>query len=306
MTKSVTRLYTQFQPEKYELVIQLDEEAMRFSGHVVITGKKVGRPSQRLTFHANGVKVTSGKVTVRDKKGERELPLERINQQKSLHEVRLHTGAMAYPGFYTVEMAFEGAITDGMTGIYPCYWKDAAGNEQKLFATQFESHHAREAFPCIDEPEAKAVFALTLTTRAGVEVLSNTPVQEQTKGAPSGMLRTSFHETPRMSTYLLAFVTGDMHKKTARTKSGVEVNAWATAVQPVESLDFALDAATKSIEYFEDYFGVPYPLAKADHVALPDFSSGAMENWGLITYRERVLLPTPAKPAKARANTSPS
>lgn len=249
MTKSVTRLYTQFQPEKYELVIQLDEEAMRFSGHVVITGKKVGRPSQRLTFHANGVKVTSGKVTVRDKKGERELPLERINQKVSARGPSPHRSD-GLPGFYTVEMAFEGAITDGMTGIYPCYWKDAAGNEQKLFATQFESHHAREAFPCIDEPEAKAVFALTLTTRAGVEVLSNTPVQEQTKGAPSGMLRTSFHETPRMSTYLLAFVTGDMHKKTARTKSGVEVNAWATAVQPVESLDFALDAATKIYRIF--------------------------------------------------------
>jgi aminopeptidase N len=299
MGKSVTRLYTQFQPEKYELEIQLDEAAMRFSGRVVITGKKVGRPSKRLTFHANGVKVTSGKVTVRDKKGERELPLERINQQKSLHEVRLHTETMAYPGLYTVEMTFEGTITDGMTGIYPCYWKDAAGNEQKLFATQFESHHARETFPCIDEPEAKAIFALTLTTRAGVEVLSNTPVQEQVKDASTGVLRTSFHETPRMSTYLLAFVTGDMHKKTARTKSGVEVNAWATAVQPAESLDFALDAATKSIEYFEDYFGVPYPLAKADHVALPDFSSGAMENWGLITYRERVLLDYPGETSQS-------
>ena len=88
MTKSVTRLYTQFQPEKYELEIQLDEEAMRFSGRVVITGKKVGRPSQRLTFHANGVKVTSGKVTVRDKRGERELPVTRINQQKSQNSGR--------------------------------------------------------------------------------------------------------------------------------------------------------------------------------------------------------------------------
>jgi aminopeptidase N len=93
-----------------------------------------------------------------------------------------------------------------------------------------------------------------------------------------------------MSTYLLAFVTGNLHKKSAKTKSGVDVNVWATTVQPAESLDFALDVATRSIEYFEDYFGVPYPLPKADHVALPDFSSGAMENWGLITYRERVLL----------------
>ncbi|QQS18439.1 hypothetical protein IPL68_07715 [Candidatus Saccharibacteria bacterium] len=209
-------------------------------------------------------------------------------------------------------MEFEGKITDGMTGIYPCYWKDADGNEQKLFATQFESHHAREAFPCIDEPEAKAVFELTLITQDNVELLSNTPMQSQermayeewrikySKNAPIqdtsfSILQTSFKPTPKMSTYLLAFVTGNLHKKSAKTKSGVDVNVWATTVQPAESLDFALDVATRSIEYFEDYFGVPYPLPKADHVALPDFSSGAMENWGLITYRERVLLDYPGQ-----------
>ena len=312
----MTRLYNQFQPEEYKLEIRLDEAAMRFSGRVRITGKKVGRPSKRLTFHANGLKVTSGKITIRDKKGERELPISRINAQKTLHEVRLHSNEMVYPGFYTVEMTFEAPITNGMTGVYPCYWKDAEGNEQKLFATQFESHHAREAFPCIDEPEAKAVFQLTLTTQNDVEVLSNTPVakqerityeewrtnyggETQLKNTSCNILHTSFEPTPKMSTYLLAFVTGDMHKKSAKTKSGVEVSAWATSVQPLESLDFALDAATRSIEYFEDYFGVPYPLAKADHVALPDFSSGAMENWGLITYRERVLLDYPGQTSQS-------
>ncbi|MBL8122242.1 M1 family metallopeptidase [Candidatus Saccharibacteria bacterium] len=308
MKRNVARLYTQFQPDDYSLQIELYEAAMRFSGQVKITGKKVGRPSQRLTFHSNGLKVTSGKVTVRDKRGERELTVKRINHQKSLHEVRIHTVEMVYPGQYTVEMSFEAPITNGMTGIYPCYWKDAEGQEQKLFATQFESHHAREAFPCIDEPEAKAVFDFTLITQDGVQVLGNTPAATQQrvkrqesrdKSTDQGIqttdyrLQTTFEPTPRMSTYLLAFVTGDMHRKTAKTKSGVNVNVWATAAQPANSLDFALDAATRSIEYFEDYFGVPYPLAKADHVALPDFSSGAMENWGLITYRERVLLDYP-------------
>ncbi len=181
MSKSVTRLYAQFQPEKYELEIKLDEEKMTFSGRVVVAGKKVGRPSQRLTFHANGVKVTSGTVVKRDKKGEVELPLARINHQKTLQEVRLHTEGMAYPGEYTVTMEFEGKITDGMTGIYPCYWKDADGKEQKLIATQFESHHAREAFPCIDEPEAKAVFDLTLETKDEGCVLSNMPENRKEK-----------------------------------------------------------------------------------------------------------------------------
>lgn len=294
--KKVARLYERFQPEHYELEVRIDEENMHFSGTVVIRGKKIGRPSQRLTFHANGLKVTSGKVTFHDKKGDKELPLVRINLQKTLHEVRLHTEGMAYPGNYTVEMSFEAPITDGMTGIYPCYFNDGDA-EKKLFATQFESHHAREAFPCIDEPEAKATFDLTLVTRTGIETLGNMPIAKQSKSKDG--LRTTFETSPKMSSYLLAFVVGDIHKKSTKTKSGVEVSTWATSAQPAESLDFALDVAKRCIEYFEDYFGVPYPLPKADHIALPDFSSGAMENWGLITYRERVLLDYPGETSQS-------
>lgn len=287
MNKSVARLYKQFQPEHYDLSITIDEAAMRFTGTVTILGKKVGRPSQRFTFHNNGLKVNEASIVKHDKKGDQIVSVSRINVQKSMHEVRLHTEAKVFPGNYTITMQFEAPITRGMTGIYPCFFKDG-GTEKKLFATQFESHHAREAFPCIDEPEAKATFDLTLTTKSGIETLSNTPIKSQ--AADDAMLVTTFQTTPRMSTYLLAFVVGEMQHASARTKSGVEVNTWATVAQPADSLEFALDAAVKSIEYFEDYFGVPYPLPKADHVALPDFSSGAMENWGLITYRERVLL----------------
>lgn len=313
MPKHVARLFNGFQPDNYDLSIAIDESAMHFYGKVRITGKKIGRPSKRLTFHANGVKVTSVKVVKRDKKSqERAVAINRINHHKSLHEVRLHSDELLYPGDYTVEMQFDSPITDGMTGVYPCYWQDDHHEEQKLIATQFESHHAREAFPCIDEPEAKAVFNLRLLTRQGISVLSNTPAASQQErasdtvqafgvdGLPQtlpSMVETVFEPTPRMSTYLLAFVTGDLHKKSASTKSGIKVNVWATTAQPAESLDFALDAATRSIEYFEDYFATPYPLPKADHVALPDFSSGAMENWGLITYRERVLLAYPGEAA---------
>ncbi len=296
MSTSVTRLYKQFQPESYDVRWEIDEAAMRFRGHVTIHGKKAGRPSQRLTFHANGLKITSAAVTSHDKKGDQILKLKRINLQKSLHEVRLHTESTVYPGPYTVEMDFEAPITDAMTGIYPCYFKDGK-LEKKLFATQFESHHAREAFPCIDEPEAKATFTVTLATDTGIEILGNTPIA--TQATTKQRLVTTFETSPKMSPYLLAFVIGDLHKKSVPTKSGVEVNVWGTSAQPVASLDFALNIAKRSIEYFEDYFGVPYPLKKADHVGLPDFSSGAMENWGLITYRERVLLAYPDETAQS-------
>lgn len=294
--KSVTRLYTQFQPKSYDITFNLDEAAMRFTGTVIVRGKKVGRPAQRIALHQNGLKITRATVVKHERGNTEPQDVVRINHHASFNEVRLHTSAMLYPGEYTIELDFEAPITTGMTGIYPCFFKEN-GAEKQLLATQFESHHAREAFPCIDEPEAKAVFNLTLITRTGVTALGNTPVLEQK--TVDDKLVTTFEPTPKMSSYLLAFVTGDMHSKTTKTMRGTDVNIWATTAQPAESLDFALDAAKRSIEFFEDYFDVAYPLPKADHVALPDFSSGAMENWGLITYRERVLLAYPGETAQS-------
>ncbi|MEJ0073604.1 MAG: M1 family metallopeptidase [Candidatus Saccharibacteria bacterium] len=304
MGKTVARLYAQFQPRSYDVTFDIDEDKMRFSGAVRIQGRKAGRPAQRITLHAVDLKVTNARITKHDKKGDQVLTVKRINLQKSLNEVRLHTEEMVYPGEYTIEIAFEAPITTGMTGIYPCFFKDAeaAGGIEKntdkqLIMTQFESHHAREAFPCIDEPEAKAVFNLTLTTRPAIKTLANTPVKEQK--TVKNRMTTVFEPTPKMSSYLLAFVIGDMISKSTGTARGTEVNVWATVAQPADSLDYALDVAKRSIEFFEDYFGVDYPLPKADHVACPDFSAGAMENWGLITYRERVLLAYPGETAQS-------
>ncbi|HEX8182356.1 MAG TPA: M1 family metallopeptidase [Candidatus Saccharimonadales bacterium] len=314
MSASVTRLFTQFQPEHYDLALELDRANMSFRGQITITGRKTGRPSKRLTFHAKDLKITSASVSVTDKKGLRDVAIERINLQKSFHEVRLHASEMLYPGKYTVQLDFEAPITPGMTGLYPCYYK-LENQEFALLATQFESHHAREVFPCIDEPEAKATFDLTLVTEPGVTALGNTPVKSQVTTDPAAQtaseaennteakMTTTFETTPRMSSYLLAFVVGDMQSKSAKTTSGVEVSVWSTRAQPIDSLDFGLDAAVRSIEFFEDYFGVAYPLPKAEHVALPDFSSGAMENWGLITYRERVLLAYPGESSQSIKET---
>jgi len=289
MSKKVRRLFNSFQPTHYDLRINPDRETMRVSGEVTISGRKTGRPSQRLTFHQNGLHITNAAVIKHDKRGDRELPIERINLHKAFNEVRLHAGEMVYPGEYTVRLTFEGQITKPMDGIYPCFFKHG-DKEKVLIATQFESHHARDAFPCIDEPEAKATFDLTLTSPAGDTVLANTPVKsQQTEG---DKLTTTFETTPRMSTYLLAFVYGELGYKEAKTTHGITVRAYATP-DNVQHLDFAVDFAAKCLDFYDDYFGVPYPLAKCDLVALPDFASGAMENWGLITFREQTLLVDP-------------
>lgn len=285
--KSVTRLYTLFQPDHYDLHITPDQKAMHFSGKVIITGKKTGRPSQRLTFHQHGLRVTSAVIKKIDKKGTQNIQIARINHHKSLQEVRLHSEQMMYPGKYRVELEFDAPITKGMTGLYPCFFKHN-GKEHTLIATQFESHHAREVFPSIDEPEAKATFDLHITAEAGLTVLGNTPIANQK--SHDNLVTTTFETSPRMSSYLLAFVIGELHNRSTKTSRGTEVKIWASIAQPTNSFEFALDVAKRSIEFFEEYFDMPYPLSKADHVALPDFSSGAMENWGLITYREVALL----------------
>jgi aminopeptidase N len=244
---------------------------------------------QRITFHQKELKITSATIVKQDKKGDKELPVKRINNQNSFDEVRLHVDDIIYPGNYTVTMEFEGKITKPMNGIYPCFFKHN-GKDKKLIATQFESHHAREAFPCIDEPAAKATFDLTLETPASEIVIANTPVKTQKKAGKK--LVTSFETTPKMSVYLLAFVYGEMGYQEATTKNGVVIRAYATP-DKVALTPHGLHDAVKILEFFSDYFGVPYPLKKLDMVALPDFNVGAMENWGLMTFREQCMLTDP-------------
>ena len=287
--KKVTRLYQQFQPEHYVLELAPDSDKMVFTGSVTIKGKKTGRPSQRLTFHQKGLKITSAIITKHDKKGDFDVPVGRINNQNTFDEVRLHTNSMVFPGSYSVKLEFEGSITRPMNGIYPCFFEHD-GQEKKLIATQFESHHAREAFPCIDEPEAKATFDLTLITPSNIAVVANTPIKDQQ--AREKIQTTSFETTPKMSTYLLAFAYGELGFTEATTKDGVTVRCYATP-DNVRLTDYGLQVAVKALEFFSEYFDVDYPLPKLDMIALPDFSSGAMENWGLVTYRETTMLADP-------------
>jgi len=275
--QKVSRLINSFTPEHYTLSVQLNRKDRSFSGTVTINGLSHEDDSVRL--HAKDLEIETALIDGRKATTKR-------HENDELEIILSDTQA----GKHIVVVGFSGKITDSMHGLYPCYFEHD-GVKKELLATQFESHHAREVFPCIDEPEAKATFDLTLTTEKGVTVLSNTPVKTQNQ--QSGMLVTKFETTPRMSSYLLAWVVGEMHKKSTKTKRGIDVSVWATPAQPAESLDFALDIATRTIDFYETYFGVHYPLAKCDHVALPDFSSGAMENWGLITYREVALLADP-------------
>jgi len=192
-------------------------------------------------------------------------------------------------GHVVVTITYTGKITDNMTGIYPSYYT-VDGVKKEIISTQFESHFAREAFPSVDEPEAKATFdlALKFDQAEGELALSNMPEIDVENRKATGVWK--FETTPRMSSYLLAFAAGDMQGITAKTKNGTLVGVYATKAHPESNLEFALDIAVRCIEFYEEYYGVKYPIPQSLHVALPDFSAGAMENWGLVTYREIYLL----------------
>jgi aminopeptidase N len=274
--QNVSRLYEQFKPHHYQLTWDLSRigDKRLVNGTAIITGERTN--AEVLRLHAKDLKIDT--ITI-DNASVESFTLE--NDELII----THPGT----GSTSVTITFSLTVTDAMHGIYPCYYA-VDGVKKELFATQFESHHAREAFPCVDEPEAKATFDVTLLTTGDDLVLSNMPISTQ---SGENVRTTTFDTTPRMSTYLLAFATGDFQRATSNTKNGVEVNIYATKAHSADSLDFALNHAVRTIEFFDEYFGVPYPLPKSDHVALPDFSSGAMENWGLITYREIALLADP-------------
>lgn len=289
MSTSVKRLFHQFHPSHYTIELHPNREKATFHGTVTIRGKRLGRPSQRLTLHQEKLTITKATITKHEKGSDTEVTVDRINHHANYNEVRLHSSNMLYPGEYTIELSFKGKITRQMNGMYPCLFEHD-GVQKQLIATQFESHHAREVFPCIDEPEAKATFDLILHTPAGEPVIANTPIKEQV--IHDKIARTVFETTPIMSTYLLAFIYGEMGYKEAKTRDGVVVRTYATPAL-YQHTEFALSVAVKCLEYFNDYFAIPYPLQKCDLIALPDFASGAMENWGCLTFREHCMIVDP-------------
>lgn len=271
--QTVSRLLDRFIPTNYNLNLAIDRTGRTFQGTVILTGSSV---NGQIAVHAHELSITE--TTIDDQ------PAQFSYGQDD--EVTISQDGLT-PGDHTVTITYHGSITDSLHGLYPCYFTHE-GQKKELLVTQFESHYAREVFPCIDEPAAKATFDVTVTTETGIAVLGNMPATSQ--NTIDDRLVTTFDTTPRMSTYLLAIVMGELQSTSATTSQGVEVTVWATPVQKSKSLEFALEEAIKIIEFFDDYFGVPYPLPKADHVAVPDFSAGAMENWGLITYRETALI----------------
>ena len=272
--QAVKHFIETFVPEHYDLFLDLNRADKTFSGKVTITGEA---KTSKISLHQKDLTVEAVEVDAQA----RPFTLDKDNEALYIE--------LEAAGPVVVTITYTGKITDNMTGIYPSYYT-VDGVKKEIISTQFESHFAREAFPSVDEPEAKATFdlALKFDQAEGELALSNMPEIDVENRKATGVWK--FETTPRMSSYLLAFAAGDMQGITAKTKNGTLVGVYATKAHPESNLEFALDIAVRCIEFYEEYYGVKYPIPQSLHVALPDFSAGAMENWGLVTYREIYLL----------------
>ncbi|MGI6612631.1 MAG: M1 family metallopeptidase [Candidatus Nanosyncoccaceae bacterium] len=279
------RLTKLFQPEHYQLTFDINQKKRTYRGIVRLEGCKTSP------------EITHIKLDAVD------LQIEQVLVNQTEVEFSYNQEQITIPttedSKQQIEIKFSNNITEQMYGIYPCSYI-FEGDKEEIIATQFESHYARYAFPCIDEPAAKATFTLTLVVDADHTVLSNTPVVKQITKRNRQLVR--FETTPKMSSYTLGFVIGKLIKISGLTKSGIEVNAYASRAHQPEELEYGLRVAIDSLDWYEQYFGVSYPLPKCDHVALPDFAAGAMENWGLVTYREALFLVQPDTPIDLRTS----
>ena len=266
------QLLDYFTPKNYHLNLNIDKAKKLIKGIVTIVGTPT---SDFFKLHAVNMAIETVKID-----GGKH-PFSYDSGEITIGDVR--------PAQVNVEITYRTPLNNNMVGAYLSTY-EFEGKEECIVATQFESHYARECFPCIDEPAAKATFDLVLTTPDnGDTIIANTPVKTVEKSVENS-ITTTFETTPAMSTYLLAFVIGKFHKKSTKNKHGVEITSYCAMNQDPSTLVFANEVAARSLDYFDEKFGIPYPLQKLDQVALPDFDAGAMENWGLVTYRESCML----------------
>ncbi len=194
-------------------------------------------------------------------------------------------------GTTTLAIEFAGILNDKLRGFYRSTYVDDDGVQQVIATTQMQSTDCRRAFPCWDEPEFKAVFGVTLDIADGLTAISNGPELERSSADGRTVIR--FADTMIMSSYLVAFVVGRLE-----VSEPIDVNGIPLRIVHVPGkshlTEFGLDVGAFSLRWFEEYYGIKYPSDKVDLVALPDFSAGAMENLGCITFRENLLLIDPA------------
>jgi len=276
MIKNPYRLSENIKAIRYDLDLTPDLDKFTFKGHVNIE-IDVLKDTKKIILNSKDLEIINVKI-------------ENLNPKNISFDKDKQTVSFTFDkikkGKHNLIIKFNGILNNDMNGFYRSTY--VVGEEKKIMATtQFESHFARKCFPCFDEPSMKAVFAVTFHILKKLWVVSCMPVKEEVVGKV--IKDVIFEDTPIMSTYLLAFIIGELEYLEGETKDNVKVRIYTTPGNK-DLGKFALDICIKILDFYNDYFGIKYPLPKLDMLAIPDFAAGAMENWGAITYRETALL----------------
>jgi puromycin-sensitive aminopeptidase len=269
-------------PTRYDLRLEPDLVTHTFAGEETIA-VDVGDATAEVFVNTAEIAITQ--VSAENAAGERISGVATSDEQAE--RSRLAFERPLAVGAWRLHLSFRGILNDKLRGFYRSTYKDPSGATHTIAATQFEATDARRAFPCWDEPDFKAVFATTLAIDSALTAVSNTAVAETRMENNRKVVR--FADTIRMSTYLVAFVVGELEATEPRQLGRTPLRVWCVPGKR-RLAAFGHEAGAFTLRFFEDYYGVPYPGDKLDLLAIPDFAAGAMENLGAITFRETALL----------------
>eukprot|EP00127_Corallochytrium_limacisporum_P004878 Clim_evm22s191 gene=Clim_evmTU22s191 len=290
-------------PTEYSIVLNVDMDTLTYRGHMSVTlynseNDDTEPPMDYLIMHSKDQTITNVTVTAmrEEEHAQTKMKIKDFIVYEEHDFLVIILDETMRAGACQVEVDFDAKLRDDMLGFYASTY----GEGERLATTQFESTSAREAFPCLDEPSKKAEFEIDIIHPPEYHVLSNSKVDTEKDVAANGNTEndpnlpkkaTKFFKTPRMSTYLIAFIVSKFETKgaTNTTVDNVEVKVWSQPDQVDQTL-WARDVTVKVMDHYSNYYNTPFPLKKQDLVAIPDFNAGAMENWGLITFREYDLL----------------
>lgn len=269
-------------PERYELRLAPDLKTFKFDGEETIT-VEVKEPVKEILMNALELEVHNAHIEKDGTKYDAKVEIKEEDQR-----VVLTFPQEVAKGKWKLYVKFTGTLNDKLRGFYRSTYKDAAGKDKVMATTQFEATDARRAFPCWDEPAFKAVYKTTLVVDEGLTAVSNAGVESEKK-LDGGKKAVTFKDTIKMSTYLVAFVIGELEAAEPVMAGKTPMRIYAPPGKG-NLTKFAQGIGVHSLTFFEKFYGVPYPGDKLDMIAIPDFAFGAMENLGCVTFRETALL----------------
>ena len=286
MSKQFSRLPTNVVPSHYLIKLKPDLVNLTFEGEMTITANVTEAVSE-VVCNANNLEIQ--KCTINSGGNVLEAGVTLDQDQET---AKMTCPSPLTPGSATINMNFTGVLNDKMRGFYRTKYT-VDGEDRWAAVTQFEATDARQAFPCWDEPAVKATFDIVIVAPKNRVVLSNMPeIENKEDPTDSSCNVVKFATSPIMSTYLVAIVVGEFDYIEDKTEEGICCRVYSPLGKK-EQGRFALECAVRSLTFYSKFFNTPYPLEKYDMIAIPDFSSGAMENWGLVLYRETCILIDP-------------